>query len=103
MTYFEKVQNFAALVERETIARLTRDYNYPGVEAGGKVRVLPGRKYTKVDVGNSGKYIVEQDTEKIYGIKTYGVINRRRYYGTLDEVNQWHWGSYYGPCKKAKP
>jgi len=38
--------------------------------------------------------MVEISTEKIYGIKAYGVIHRGHYYGTLDEIDQWYWGDY---------
>ena len=38
-----------------------------------------------LDVGNSGKYMIENETEKIYGIKAYGVIHRGHFFGTLDE------------------
>ena len=48
-----------------------------------KVSVKPGVKYTRVDIGSSGRYMVVNATEEIYGIKAYGVINRRHYYGTL--------------------
>lgn len=54
-----------------------------------------GVKYDKVDVGGSGKLMVERSTGKIYGIKGYGKIHKGHYYGTLDEIDQWYWGHYY--------
>ena len=45
--------------------------------------IRPGRKYTKVDVGSSGRYMIENDTGNIYGIKAYGVIHRGHCYGNL--------------------
>lgn len=50
-----------------------------------KTSVKPGKKYTKIDVGSSGRYMVEVDTNKVFGIKAYGVIHRGHYYGTVDE------------------
>lgn len=45
--------------------------------------VKPGRKWTKVNVGHSGKFMIDL-TGRIYGVKAYGVPNLRRYFGTLD-------------------
>ena len=42
-----------------------------------------GRKYTRIDVGSSGRYMINPEG-KIYGIKAYGVPNLRYYYGTVD-------------------
>lgn len=61
------------------------------------VRIVPGKKYTKVDVGPfsqwSGKFMIDSEGN-IYGIKGYGVIHRGHYYGTLETVNDWFWGDY---------
>ena len=56
--------------------------------------VKPGPKYTKIDVGTSGKYMVVNDTGEIFGIKGYGVIHRGHQYGTLDTIQDWYWGGY---------
>ncbi len=53
-----------------------------------------GAKYARMDVGTSGKYMIELDTERIYGIKAYGVIHRGHAYGTLDTLDLYHWGGY---------
>ena len=49
-----------------------------------EVTVKPGPKYTRIDVGSSGRFMVVNDTGEIYGIKAYGVIHRGHYFGTLD-------------------
>jgi hypothetical protein len=50
-------------------------------------QVVPGRVYTKVDVGPahnmSGRYMIENATGVIYGIKGYGRVDKRHRYGTL--------------------
>lgn len=51
-----------------------------------KTRVVPGRVYTKVDVGTSGLLMVENSTGSVYGIKAYGQVNRRHYFGCVSEV-----------------
>ena len=56
-----------------------------GNETSFLTHIKPGRKYTKIDVGCSGKYMVENETGRIYGIKAYGVIHRGHFYGTLKD------------------
>lgn len=101
--YFDsKLEIFAITLEAETIQRLReQNLDCPGNVAASKVVIIPGKKYTKVNVGNSGKYMVDA-AGNIFGIKGYGQINLKKQYGTLDTVSDWFWGNYYGQ-KKAKP
>jgi hypothetical protein len=48
-------------------------------------KLIAGPKYTKLDVGTSGKFMIVNATGEIYGIKTYGRIHLGHYYGTLDD------------------
>ena len=59
-----------------------------------KTEVIEGKKYTKINVGSSGKYMIDISTGDIYGIKGYGVIHKGHHYGTLDTINAWNWGGY---------
>jgi hypothetical protein len=65
-----------------------------------QVSVKPGPKYTKVDIGPagnmSGKYMVENETGTIFGIKGYGQVHKGHRYGTLATVAEWYWGGYVG-------
>ncbi len=89
------IQEFADRLQVERLAEYNRSYpNSPCAEQSCKVRVRPGRKYTKVDVGGSGVYMVVNQTGEIFGIKAYGVIHRGHRYGTLDTVDDWNWGDY---------
>lgn len=47
--------------------------------------IRPGKKYTKVDVGYSGKYMIDNDGN-VYGIKGYGQINKKKFYGNLKDI-----------------
>lgn len=38
--------------------------------------------------------MIVNSTGEIYGIKGYGVIHKGHYYGTLDTMNEWNWGTY---------
>ena len=99
---------FAKLVEQQQMAEWdTKGYTHhrlPGSQCC-KVTIKPGRKYTKVDVGDSGKYMVENDTGDIYGIKAYGVIHRGHRYGNLSTIHDYYWGRYtafFCPIKKPE-
>jgi hypothetical protein len=90
----DKLQRLAALIKKQTLAKYKKTYpNIPNPEIYSQVTVKPGRKYTKVDVGSSGKYMVDSKGN-IFGIKSYGTIHRRHQYGTLDTIDQYYWGDY---------
>ncbi len=83
------IKNFAELLEKQQ----KECYGRRGFNTDRCfVTVIPGKKYTKVNVGDSGKYMI--DGQNIFGIKAYGVINRGHYYGTLQSINDWNWGGY---------
>ena len=82
----EKIQKFAEIVqeqEKQAILRLC-DGSLADNETAYIAHIRPRRKYTLVDVGNSGRYMIEG--EKVYGCKAYGVIHRGHFYGTLDDI-----------------
>ena len=92
-----KIEAFAAMLESQQRAELLRggmpasmldDPNYY------RAKVVPGKKYTKVDFSGSGMYMVVNDTGEIFGIKAYGVIHRGHRFGTLDTINEWNWSGY---------
>ena len=88
------VEAFAHRLEHEWRAWIARQHPGLDMSQGYRVTVKPGPKYTKVDVGDSGKYMVVNATGNIYGIKGYGVIHRGHAYGTLATVKEWDWGGY---------
>ena len=99
----QKIQKFATLLEAEQIGRLVASgLNCQSNITNAKIRVIGGKKYTKVNVGNSGRYMVENETGNIFGCKGYGVIHRGHFYGTVDTTQEYYWGEYY-PVKKANP
>jgi hypothetical protein len=90
----QNIQQFAELVERQQIERLHKDNL--ACEANiinSKVTIIEGRKYTKFDVGTSGKFMIDQEGN-IFGIKAYGVIHKGHHYGTLNTINDYYWGNY---------
>lgn len=92
------IEPFASLLEREQRTDFTE--NYPGAylderrDAACKVTVKLGQKFAKVDVGTSGKYMVDLETGEIFSIKGYGVVHRGHRFGSLDTINEWDWRGY---------
>lgn len=93
------VNEFAQLVLEQTKERLARMYSAEQA-SWEQVAVIPGRVYTKVNIGTrhsmSGKYMIENATGIIYGIKGYGKVHKGHRYGTLETAAQWYWGDYVG-------
>ena len=52
------------------------------------------KKYTYIDIGTGGRYMIDNVTQEIYGIKGYGVINKKHKFGTLADINKYYWGNY---------
>ena len=102
-----KVERFAEKVQRETLESLNKRFpdslvSHPNMwEKDAETSVRRGNKYTKVDVGRSGKYMVVNDTGEIFGIKGYGVIHKGKHYGTLDTIDGFWWGEYSAVRKGA--
>ncbi len=85
------IEEFAAILQAQQKAKAVAGNHF--YEQNYTVKIRPGKKYTKVDVGDSGKYMITE-TGEIFGIKAYGVIHRGHQYGTLDTVNDWEWSGY---------
>lgn len=100
-TFEEKMKDLADLVTKEQAEYLKmRDLDCPNNVKDRQTSIKPGNKYWKIDVGCSGKFMVEKATEIVYGIKAYGQIHKGHAYGTLDTTDQWYWGEFY-PVKKG--
>jgi len=97
------IEQFAVVLEADQI----RGLHARGVACqtnidNSKVKIKVGKKFTKVDVGSSGKFMVENETGNIFGIKGYGVVHRGHFYGTLDTIGEYDWSEYY-PTHKTAP
>lgn len=97
------IEEFAQMVLAQQKVRLARFSQWQADAEVVEVRP-PGPKYTKVDFGTvhgmQGKFMIENATGNIYGIKGYGVVHRGHFYGTLETTDEWDWSGYY-PEKKA--
>ena len=102
-----KIEKFASLVAEQIKANHYQsakehsiDFKMWDEQIGSRIGTVikEGKKYTKVDVllpQQSGKYMIDNETGEIYGIKAYGVVHKGHKYGTLDTIDQYYWGNYY--------
>lgn len=98
-----KITAFAQLVEKQQIENLIEMGYKPDSDfRNSKTSVVSGRKFTKVNIGSSGRYMVEMETGNIFGVKGYGQVHRGHFYGTVDTTNEYFWGDYY-PERLASP
>jgi len=51
-----------------------------------------------VDVGNSGRFMVDVEGN-IFGIRSYGRINKKKHYGNLQTTDLYSWGGYIPKLK----
>ena len=96
MIDYMKLQAFAELVQKEQIEKLIEDsLDCEANKRDAQTKIKLGPKYTKVDIGRSGRFMVVNDTGEIFGIKAYGQVHKGHAYGTLDTTAEWYWGDYY--------
>lgn len=84
MSYNEKVTQFVNKLNEAT---------------GLTFAVETGRKFDKVYVNGKqkmGRYMVERKTGNIFAIKSWAQVNTRRWFGTLDNIDQFDWSDYHG-------
>lgn len=93
-----RLETFRQLVEEQQARRVRTEYQHVKPPA---VTVKPGKRWTKVDVGDSGKYVVDTDGT-IYGIKAYGVPHFSHRFGTLGTINEWDWSGYAAVPAKGR-
>lgn len=57
----------------------------PEVQSSHKIYVVEGgSKYLRLNMGGSGHFMVNRETEMVYSIKAYGVPNLKKPRGTVD-------------------
>src|ERR1035437_2987770 len=91
----QKLQEFCDLITAQRRDRLIKEgCTYEIHRENYTAHYHMGSKFVRVDIGGSGKYMVELLTGQIYGIKGYGVVHRGHCFGTLDTINDWNWSGY---------
>ena len=104
MTTLKLIQAFADVLSAEQKAEIVANYGadkWPIHQANYTAHVHMGKKFDRVDVGGSGKYMVDMETGVIYGVKGYGVAHRGHVFGTLDTIADWIWSGYRAHHKNA--
>ena len=96
MTFEQKLENLRLKLEEEQLIGLIKiKCDCEANRINHKCTLKPAKKYTKLDIGTSGRYMIVNKTGEIYGIKAYGVINKIRRFGTLDTITEYYWGDYH--------
>ena len=95
------IEEFAKHLQCEQRAGLLRMGYKPELH-NHLVTVKFGRKFARVDIGSSGRYVVDLGTGEILGIKAYGVPHPGHRYGTLGTVADWDWSDYTAVRKPAE-
>lgn len=91
----EKIAALVALITDHTKQEfLSNGYILEHHGDNWKAHSHEGKKYTRVDIGDSGRYMVDNASGEIFGIKGYGVIHRGYRFGTLDTIQDFYWGGY---------
>lgn len=99
-----KLEALRSMLETQQRARLLAEGTPQHMLDDGsyyRATVKPAAKYTKIDFGPCGKYMVVNDTGEIFGIKAYGVIHRGHAFGTLETINNWDWSGYRAYPREA--
>jgi len=96
----DKLEILRKTFEDESNERMKKTYPDTFHLHEQKVRLVPGKKYVKVDISYldndswSGKYMVDKKTGDIFGIKAYGKVHKGHYYGNLNTIKERDWGGY---------
>lgn len=102
MKTLEEIKPFADLLHIDQLRGLvSRDCNCDVNRENVKTSIKMGVKFARVDIGSSGRYMVDLATSEIYGIKAYGVIHRGHRFGTLDTIQEWDWSEYRAIKRQA--
>ena len=93
-----KLETLRALVEFQQNVRLVAEGMPFTIAYERGAKLVTSTKYTKLNIGPncnmSGRYMVDNATGNIYGIKGYSVINKAKQYGNLDTIHNWDWSDY---------
>ena len=89
----ELIDQFSTMLQAKIDEYMAAYYPNNGREL---VTIKPGKKYTKIDVGHSGKFMFDNTDCHLYFIKGYGVINRKKDFGSLPAIVQkdFDWDGY---------
>lgn len=50
------------------------------------VKVTEGKKYIRIDVGDSGKFMLDTTDNNLYFIKGYGTVDKKKCFGELSAI-----------------
>lgn len=87
------IKQFSTMLQAKIDEYMAIHYPHNGREL---VAIKPGKKYVKIDVGHSGKFMFDMQDCHLYFIKGYGVINKKKDFGSLSLIVQkdFDWDGY---------
>jgi type I restriction-modification system DNA methylase subunit len=89
LSVLDKVDKLAKYITKQLKENSDLSENWELHKRNSEMIVQPlkssKQKYIKLDMGGSGKYMIEVETGDIYGVKGYGVIHRGHIYGNVDD------------------
>lgn len=92
--YIEKIEKFRTAIA--TQERSCVSGNTAHIETGRKF----DKAYIKTPSGQKlGRYMVDRNSWDIWGVKSWAQMNPRRWYGTLDTIDEYDWSGYVGVPK----
>jgi hypothetical protein len=96
MDFTEKAYRLADRLRDEQNDRRIRKYHWTAEMCSSRVPdIIMGRKYARLDIEHGhGHLMIEISTGKIYGIRSYGQVDKTKEYGTLDTIDDWYWGDF---------
>ena len=92
MIYKEDIEAFVNLLQH----KINKHNDKISGSLKTEVKVLPGKKYYKVMVGYSGKYMLNTKTGNLFYITGYGIPNNEKNFGYLPEIMEkgFDWDGY---------
>jgi len=89
-----KIQQLGAIIESHLSSRkynVLLDLNI----TEPLVQIQFGRKYAKISVAGSIRYVIDCASEMIHGTKSNGSIDKNVKYTTLNNISGYHWGGFH--------
>lgn len=96
LDFVAKVNRLCDTISNHSNARQAK--LYPSLQPEGVVCDFKGTKFVRILFDNgtqrSSRYFVEVATGNIYACESWKKPNTQRFFGTLDEIDQFDWSGY---------
>jgi hypothetical protein len=87
--YYAQAQELADMITEELKTKSSLASHWDLHKNSNEIKAIPlktkNQKYIKINMGTSGKFMVDVSNGAIYGIKGYGKINKDHKYGNIED------------------